>query len=96
MVGNAGRIWKVSNEELVINGIDIVGTSGNNDGCDKRVGNLENFSFKDLSKLNILLNMGNTFCVICQWQSERKKQQDIFEIAKKNGYVLMSESRRLI
>lgn len=106
LVGNAGRIWKVSDEALVINGIDIVGTSGN-DGCDKRVGNLENFSFKDLidksDAIFIESNVRDRFeqikyslehgkHVLCDLPMAigKKKQQDLFEIAKKNGCVLMS------
>lgn len=106
LVGNAGRIWKVSNEALVINGIDIVGTSGN-DGYDKRVGNLENFSFKDLidksDAIFIESNVRDRFeqvkyslehgkHVLCDLPMAigKKKQQDLFEIAKKNGCVLMS------
>ncbi len=106
LVGNAGRIWKVSNEALVINGIDIVGTSGN-DGCDKRVINLENFSFKDLidksDAIFIESNVRDRFeqvkyslehgkHVLCDLPMAigKRKQQDLFEIAKKNGCVLMS------
>lgn len=106
LVGNAGRIWKVSDEALVINGIDIVGTSSN-DGCDKRVGNLENFSFKDLidksDAIFIESNVRDRFeqikyslehgkHVLCDLPMAigKKKQQDLFEIAKKNGCVLMS------
>ncbi|WDC80500.1 adenylyltransferase/cytidyltransferase family protein [Ligilactobacillus ruminis] len=106
LVGNAGRIWKVSNEALVINGIDIVGTSGN-DGCDKRVSNLENFSFKDLidksDAIFIESNVRDRFeqvkyslehgkHVLCDLPMAigKRKQQYLFEIAKKNGCVLMS------
>ena len=105
LVGNAKRLWKVSNEAVSINGIDIVGTSGS--GCDKRLNKFDNYSFEELiekidavfiesdvhsryEQIKYALECGKHVLCDLPMTIGRRQQHELLEIAKKNDCVLMS------
>lgn len=105
LVGKAKRLWKVANEAVSINGIDIVGTSGS--GCDKRLNKLDNYSFEELiekvdavfiesdvnkryEQIKYALERGKHVLCDLPMTIGRRQQHELLEIAKKNDRVLMS------
>jgi len=105
LVGNAKRLWKVSNEAVSINGIDIVGTSGA--GYDRRLKKLDNYSFDQLiekvdavfiesdvhsryEQIKYALECGKHVLCDLPMTIGRRQQHELLEIAKKNDCVLMS------
>ncbi len=105
LVGKAKRLWKVANEAVSINGIDIVGTSGS--GCDKRLNKLDNYSFEELiekvdavfiesdvnnryEQIKYSLEQGKHVLCDLPMTIGRRQQHELLEIAKKNDRVLMS------
>ena len=105
LVGKAKRLWKVANEAVSINGIDIVGTSGS--GCDKRLNKLDNYSFEELiekvdavfiesdvnkryEQIKYALERGKHVLCDLPMTIGRRQQHELLEIAKKNERVLMS------
>lgn len=105
LVGNAKRLWKVANEAVSINGIDIVGTSGS--GCDKRLNKLDNYSFEELiekvdavfiesdvnnryEQIKYALERGKHVLCDLPMTIGRRQQHELLKIAKKNDRVLMS------
>lgn len=105
LVGKAKRLWKVANEAVSINGIDIVGTSGS--GCDKRLNKLDNYSFEELiekvdavfiesdvnkryEQIKYALERGKHVLCDLPMTIGRRQQNELLEIAKKNDRVLMS------
>lgn len=105
LVGKAKRLWKVANEAVSINGIDIVGTSDS--GCDRRLNKLDNYSFEELiekvdavfiesdvnnryEQIKYALKRGKHVLCDLPMTIGRRKQHELLEIAKKNDRVLMS------
>lgn len=105
LVGKAKRLWKVANEAVSINGIDIVGTSDS--GCDSRLNKLDNYSFEELiekvdavfiesdvnnryEQIKYALKRGKHVLCDLPMTIGRRKQHELLEIAKKNDRVLMS------
>lgn len=105
LVGKAKRLWKIANEAVSINGIDIVGTSGS--GCDKRLNKLDNYSFEELiekvdavfieadvnnryEQIEYALERGKHVLCDLPMTIGRRQQHELLEIAKKNERVLMS------
>ena len=105
LVGKAERLWKIANEAVSINGIDIVGTSGS--GCDKRLNKLDNYSFEELiekvdavfiesdvnnryEQIKYALKRGKHVLCDLPMTIGRRQQHELLEIAKKNDLVLMS------
>lgn len=105
LVGKAKRLWKVANEAVSINGIDIVGTSDS--GCDSRLNKLDNYSFEELiekvdavfiesdvnnryEQIKYALKRGKHVLCDLPMTIGRRKQHELLEIAKKNDLVLMS------
>ncbi len=105
LVGKAKRLWKVANEAVSINGIDIVGTSGS--GCDKCLNKLDNYSFEELiekvdavfiesdvnnryEQIKYALKRGKHVLCDLPMTVGRRQQHELLEIAKKNDRVLMS------
>ena len=105
LVGKAKRLWKVANEAVSINGIDIVGTSGA--GYDRRLKKLDNYSFDQLiekvdavfiesdvhsryEQIKYALECGKHVLCDLPMTIGRRQQHELLEIAKKNDCVLMS------
>lgn len=105
LVGKAKRLWKVANEAVSINGIDIVGTSDS--GCDRRLNKLDNYSFEELiekvdavfiesdvkdryEQIKYALERGKHVLCDLPMTIGRSQQHELLEIAKKNDCVLMS------
>lgn len=105
LVGKAKRLWKVANEAVSINGIDIVGISDS--GCDSRLNKLDNYSFEELiekvdavfiesdvnnryEQIKYALKRGKHVLCDLPMTIGRRKQHELLEIAKKNDRVLMS------
>lgn len=105
LVGNAKRLWKVANEAVAINGIDIVGTSGGeHDSC---LGELPDYSFNELidksdavfiesdvkdryEQVNYALNNGKHVLCDLPMSIVSEKQHELLETARQNNCVLMS------
>lgn len=105
LVGNAKRLWKVANEAVSINGINIVGTSGA--GYDRRLKKLDKYSFDQLiekvdavfiesdvnnryEQIKCALERGKHVLCDLPMTIGRRQQHELLEIAKKNDCVLMS------
>ena len=105
LVGKAKRLWKVANEAVSINGIDIVGTSGA--GYDRRLKKLDNYSFDQLiervdavfiesdvhsryEQIKYALKRRKHVLSCLPMAIGRSEQRELLEIAKKNECVLMS------
>ena len=105
LIGKAKRLWKIANEAVSINGIDIVGTSGA--GYDRRLKKLNNYSFNQLiekvdavfiesdvhsryEQIKYALKRGKHVLCCLPMAIGRSKQRELLEIAKKNECVLMS------
>ena len=105
LVGKAKRLWKVANEAVSINGIDIVGTSGA--GYDRRLKKLDNYSFDQLiervdavfiesdvhsryEQIKYALKRRKHVLCCLPMAIGRSEQRELLEIAKKNECVLMS------
>lgn len=105
LVGKAKRLWKVANEAVAINGIDIVGTSGA--GYDVRLGELPDYSFNELidksdavfiesdvkdryEQIDYALKHGRHVLCDLPMTIGAGQQQKLLETARQNGCVLMS------
>lgn len=105
LVGKAKHLWKVANEAVAINGIDIVGTSGSEH--DSRLGELPDYSFNELieksdavfiesnvkdryEQIDYALNHG--IHVLCDLPMAigSEHQKKLSETARQNNCVLMS------
>lgn len=105
LVGKAKRLWKIANEAVSINGIDVVGTSGA--GYDRHLKKLNNYSFDQLiekvdavfiesdvhsryEQIKYALKRGKHVLCCLPMAIGRIEQRELLEIAKKNECVLMS------
>ena len=105
LVGKAKRLWKIANEAISINGLDIVGTSGA--GYDRRLKKLDDYSFEELiekvdavfiesdiknryEQIKYSLERGKHVLCYLPMAIGRSQQHELLEIAKKNDCVLMS------
>lgn len=105
LVGKAKRLWKVSNEAVAINGIDIVGTSGSEH--DSRLGELPDYSFNELieksdavfiesdvkdryEQIDYALNHGRHVLCDLPMAIGSEHQKKLLETARQNNCVLMS------
>lgn len=105
LVGNVKRLWKVANEAVAINGINIVGTSG--EGHDNRLDELPGYSFEEIidksdavfiesdvkdryEQVNYALNHGRHVLCDLPMAIGAEKQCELLKNAKKNDCVLMS------
>ena len=103
LIGKAKRLWKIANEAVSINGIDIVGTSGA--GYDRRLKKLNNYSFNQLiekvdavfiesdvhsryEQIKYALKRGKHVLCCLPMAIGRSEQRELLEIA--NECVLMS------
>jgi len=105
LVGKAKHLWKVANEAVAINGIDIVGTSGSEH--DSRLGELPDYSFNELIEKSdavfiesnvkdryeqIYYALNHRRHVLCDLPMAigAEKQRELLKNARKNECVLMS------
>lgn len=105
LVGKAKHLWKVANEAVAINGIDIVGTSGSEH--DSRLGELPDYSFNELIEKSdavfiesnvkdryeqIYYALNHRRHVLCDLPMAigAEKQRELLKNARKNDCVLMS------
>lgn len=105
LVGKAKHLWKVANEAVAINGIDIVGTSGSEH--DSRLGELPDYSFNELIEKSdavfiesdvkdryeqIYYALNHSRHVLCDLPMAigAEKQRELLKNARKNDCVLMS------
>lgn len=105
LVGKAKHLWKVANEAVAINGIDIVGTSGSEH--DSRLGELPDYSFNELIEKSdavfiesnvkdryeqIYYALNHKRHVLCDLPMAigAEKQRELLKNARKNECVLMS------
>ncbi len=105
LVGNAKRLWKVANEAVAINGIDIVGTSGAR--CDNGLEELPDYSFEELidksdavfiesdvkdryEQIDYALSHGRHVLCDLPMAIGAKQQHRLLEKARSNDCILMS------